>query len=497
MAFTAATAAAIATLFTPIPATAAPAAPEVPIPAIPDPGSRPISVGALVMPGQTSTTVTTPTTTPSIATTPVVAEDQRRRSEIASLGDQLIALGQNRDQTKQQQAPADARVAAAQAVFDAAQRDAATAAVNSLHDEAALPPGTLGSGLAELDQLAQMQRGDATTEQSASRQLAIAQAALTAAQGDQASIVQQVLDLSTQYDQLNAQIASKQAALQKYEQQHATELNAAETAENAQNAALGALYLQGAGQGRGADRRAIAALVFALSQRGKPYQWSTEGPNTYDCSGLMYAAYHQAAAGDFPLVRVARDQYWQTHNKVVDRYSLLPGDLLFFSSTNSWTGIHHVAMYAGNGLMVEAPRTNLDVRLVPVRWTELFQATRVYGSVDGPVQGPNLNAPPSTTPTTPPIKSPTKLPTSKPPTKLPTSKPPTTLPTSKPPTTLPTTPATTPPTTPPTTPSTPSESQNASATPTASASKSASASASASKSASAQASTATSASASG
>ena len=138
----------------------------------------------------------------------------------------------------------------------------------------------------------------------------------------------------------------------------------------------------------------MAALRFALAQRGDPYVWSEEGPDKYDCSGLMFAAYRTTAAGNFPLARVSRDQYYQTRSKSVDRYSLVPGDLLFFSSSNSWTNIHHVAMYAGSGMMVEAPRTGLNVRLVPVRWSRLFQATRIYGSVEGVTEGPDLNNPP-------------------------------------------------------------------------------------------------------
>jgi len=117
------------------------------------------------------------------------------------------------------------------------------------------------------------------------------------------------------------------------------------------------------------------------------------------------------------------------YQSVVDRYSLLPGDLLFFSYSNSWRGIHHVAMYAGNGMMVEAPRTGLNVRLAPVRWSQLFQATRVFGSVPGVTEGPVLGSPdpdPST-----PDNNPTTSPTTKPPTSKPTT-PPTTKPTTPP-----------------------------------------------------------------
>jgi cell wall-associated NlpC family hydrolase len=188
-----------------------------------------------------------------------------------------------------------------------------------------------------------------------------------------------------------------------------------------------------------------------LKQIGDPYVWSQEGPNQFDCSGLMYYAYHQAT--NYPLARVSRDQYWQTHANVVDRYSLLPGDLLFFSYSNSWTDIHHVAMYAGNGMMIEAPRTGLDVRLTPVRWTRLFQATRVFGSVDGPVQGPDLSHLPTSGNDSGTGNGTSPSATTKPPTTGPTK--PSTGPTT--PSTGPTTPSTGPttPSTGPTTPSTP------------------------------------------
>jgi cell wall-associated NlpC family hydrolase len=462
LACSAAAAAAIAALFSPVPALATPAVPVVPaVPAVPDVGSRPIPLGTLMMPGQTSTTpATTPTTaTTGVATTPLVAKIEKRRADIAALGDKLIKLGEDRDLARQQLATADQKVAAAQSALAVAQQDASAAAAAAMRDAAALPPGTIGSSLQDLGALAAMQRGESGGEDAAARQLAIAQAAQQSALTEQATASAGAIDLSGQYEKLNADIAKKQAELQKLEQQNADALTAADAAESAQDAQLGAQYLAGANAGRGADSRAIAALTFALAQRGDPYVWSQEGPDEYDCSGLMYAAYRTTAAGDFPLARVSRDQYWQTRNKVVDRYSLLPGDLLFFSSTNSWTGIHHVAMYAGNGMMVEAPRTGLNVRLVPVRWSRLFQATRVYGSVDGVTQGPVLGSPDPENPTTPP-------PTSKPPTTKPTSKPPTSKPTSKPPTTTPTKtsapPTSAPTSTPPSssTPSTPATTSN-------------------------------------
>jgi cell wall-associated NlpC family hydrolase len=436
LAYSAATFAAIAMLFQPIPAAATPQIPAPGAPAVPDPGSRPAPIGTLLMPGQRSaTTPTTPVVTPSgLPMSPLLAGIEKRRTEIATLGDQLIKLGEERDLALQQVTTAEQKLADVQIALMQAEKEAATAAANALRDQAALPPGAIGSGLADLDALARMQRGESATEQAATRQLTIVRAAQAAALSEKSTATARATDYAQQYTKLNATIAKKQAALQKLEQKHRDELTEAEAAESAQDRQLGARYLEGANQGRGADPRAVAAVRFALAQVGDPYVWSEEGPDQYDCSGLMYAAYRSDAAGRFPLTRVSRDQYRQTSGKVVDRYSLLPGDLLFFSSTNSWTGIHHVAMYAGDGKMVEAPRSGLNVRLVPVRWSRLFQATRIYGSVDGPTETPDLSNPgnggnpTSTPPTTPPTT--TKPPTTKPPTTPPT----TTRPTTKPPT---------------------------------------------------------------
>ncbi|MEU4218457.1 NlpC/P60 family protein [Actinoplanes sp. NPDC026623] len=448
LAYSAATVAAIGMLFSPLPASAAPVVP----PAVPDTGSRPLPTGALTMPGQSAgtTPITTPIVSPGVATTPLMAKVEKGRNELTTLGEKLTRTKEDVDLSTQQLTTADQKVIQTSAALAMAQREAADAAAAAVRDAAAMPPGTLGSGLSDLDSLARINRGDAATEQAASRQLAIAQDAYTGALAEQQGVRAHLDRIAADRTKLQAQVDKKSAAQLKLEQKYDAEVRAADAANAARDAQAGAGYLAGERAGRGADSRAIAALNFALAQRGDPYVWSEEGPDEYDCSGLMYAAYRSDAAGNFPLMRVSRDQYNQTHERAVDRYSLLPGDLLFFSSSNSWTGIHHVAMYAGRGMMVEAPRTGLNVRLTPVRWTRLFGATRIYGSIEGTVEGPVLGNPDPEAPSDHPSKTkpPTK-PTTKPPTK-PTTKPPTTPPTTKP-TTKPTTPPTTKPTTPPTT----------------------------------------------
>ncbi|WP_328464360.1 NlpC/P60 family protein [Actinoplanes sp. NBC_00393] len=448
-----ATAVALAALLQPIPAMADPVgAPVAATPSVPDAGARPVQTGALILPGTpVRPTTTTPTLlAPGASASPIVQQVEKGRAEIAALGDQLIRIGQERDLAQSQSTTASQKITQAEEAIRLAKVDVATAADAAVRQAAALPPGALDadSGLLDLDALARLQRGDVPPDESAARRLKAAESNLQAARTEQTTASGRYTALAAQWTQLNTRITQKQAAQAKLEQKNAAELSAAETSENAADQQLGAEYLAGAADGRSADPKAIQALQFALAQRGDPYVWSEEGPDQYDCSGLMYAAYRSVG---FPLVRVSRDQYYQTRNKVVDRYSLLPGDLLFFSSSNSWTGIHHVAMYAGNGMMVEAPRTGLNVRLVPVRWSRLFQSTRVFGSVEGEGETPDLGTPdpeePGTNPNPNPT-SPTPRPTTPTPSKSSTPTRPTTSPTTSTSPTTPTSPSSPPPTSP-------------------------------------------------
>ncbi|MDY7088360.1 MAG: NlpC/P60 family protein, partial [Actinomycetota bacterium] len=415
-----AVAAGIAVLFHPVPALADPAAaPQDTFNvAVPDVGARPMPLGTLTLPGQKAPNPTPTATLAGAATSPALQQIEKGRNAIAALGDELIQAGQDRDLARDQRAAADLKVKQASEVVQQAQAAAAEAAARAIIDAAAAPPGGLG-GASDLGDLTRLQRGD-DTQQAIARQIELAQITTQLALDEQALSTKRHTELEAKYNKINANLARKQAAQQRLELAHADELAAAEASQAGVDNALGQGYLAGAEAGRGADARAMQALRFALAQRGDPYVWSEEGPDEYDCSGLMYAAYRSVG---FQLTRVSRDQYWQTRNKVVSRYSLLPGDLLFFSSSSSWRGIHHVAMYAGDGMMVEAPRTGLNVRLVPVRWSRLFQATRIFGSIEGVVPGPELGAPdpdpttgvPPTRPTLPTIPTtPPKSPTTPP-----------------------------------------------------------------------------------
>ncbi|MGW4821125.1 NlpC/P60 family protein [Streptomyces sp. NPDC004227] len=113
--------------------------------------------------------------------------------------------------------------------------------------------------------------------------------------------------------------------------------------------------------------RAAAAVAYAYRKLGSPYVWGATGPNAFDCSGLIQAAYRSAG------VSLPRTTYAQIGaGQRVPRSALRPGDLVFF-----YSGISHVGLYVGNGQMIHAPNPSAPVRLAPVDQMPFAGATRV------------------------------------------------------------------------------------------------------------------------
>ncbi len=114
----------------------------------------------------------------------------------------------------------------------------------------------------------------------------------------------------------------------------------------------------GSGSGSSTGHGTEAAISYAMAHLGDPYVWGGNGPHSWDCSGLVQQAYRRAGIS---LPRVADDQY--RASKKISRGDLRRGDLVFWSSNGSVSGIHHVAIYLGGGQYLEAPRPGKTVRI--------------------------------------------------------------------------------------------------------------------------------------
>nr|WP_202036485.1 bifunctional lytic transglycosylase/C40 family peptidase [Streptomyces mexicanus] len=152
----------------------------------------------------------------------------------------------------------------------------------------------------------------------------------------------------------------------------------------------GAVEISGSGDGANAARKAATRI-------GTPYAYGGGGPNGpstgfcdgssgylhgkcvasstvgFDCSSLMQYAYWP----DVQLPRTAAAQYGATSDHPVSKQDLKVGDLLFWSHGGSG-GIYHVAMYAGDGRVIQAPRTGRDVELVSL--TSAMPDADYYGA---------------------------------------------------------------------------------------------------------------------
>ncbi|MFF9499073.1 C40 family peptidase [Streptomyces sp. NPDC014656] len=159
-----------------------------------------------------------------------------------------------------------------------------------------------------------------------------------------------------------AEVEALLASLSPAQLARLTELEREQTA-GAQRELLGSGAL---GPARTPSAAGAEALRFAVGQLGKPYEWGAEGPEAYDCSGLTQRAW--AAAGrDIP--RTSQEQWAELPRVPLDE--LRPGDLVVY-----FPGATHVALYLGEGLVVQAPRPGGRVKVSPLAANPLLGAVR-------------------------------------------------------------------------------------------------------------------------
>jgi cell wall-associated NlpC family hydrolase len=135
----------------------------------------------------------------------------------------------------------------------------------------------------------------------------------------------------------------------------------------------------------GAPSAAIGVMLqAALSRLGLPYVWGGSGPSTFDCSGLVQWSFARAGIA---MPRVAADQALAGPSVPVSQ--LAPGDLLFYHTDPTAPGyISHVAIYLGNGQMIQAPEPGENVEVVPAAFgSEFAGAVRVSPAQAAAVAG--------------------------------------------------------------------------------------------------------------
>lgn len=103
---------------------------------------------------------------------------------------------------------------------------------------------------------------------------------------------------------------------------------------------------------------AQAVVNLAHSKLGSPYVWGSEGPNSFDCSGLTSYVYKNAAGVSLPRTSSAQSGYGQT----ISKSNLQPGDLVFFGSGS----VSHVGIYIGGGNMIHSPKPGESVKITSI-----------------------------------------------------------------------------------------------------------------------------------
>jgi cell wall-associated NlpC family hydrolase len=123
------------------------------------------------------------------------------------------------------------------------------------------------------------------------------------------------------------------------------------------------------------------AIDIAQRYLGVPYVWGGESPSGFDCSGLLQHVYGQLGVR---LPRVAADQA-RAGQPVASLADARPGDLVAFGEP-----VDHIGIYAGNNLMVVAPKTG-DVVKVQEIYREPSAIRRVLSSGSAASFGADLS----------------------------------------------------------------------------------------------------------
>jgi cell wall-associated NlpC family hydrolase len=357
---------------------------------VPDDGGRPLGTAG----------DDTPVTNPETADGPLGDQIVAAQIDLAQLAEETTDAQEEWLARETRLADAQTEWTATATELEAAQAALDYAAGEAYADTAGVPDTELPdlSGLTPLGGEWDLPALTAELEDASTAE-SVARAAYDAAVLSADRAESRYLALDTEFDRaqtaLNELIADNQEALEQLE------------AEREAAAADYSGDFSSEVDGWDAAPEAKKAVEYALAQLGDPYLWGAEGPDAFDCSGLVQSAYAYAGVS---LPRVAADQYNATRDKPVDVEKLLPGDLLYWwDDPGNWQSVYHTGMYLGDGKMIQAPRSG-DVVKISSIWFENFagahrvvDAVRTDPDAEDPTQTPGGEDPstPDDDPTTP------------------------------------------------------------------------------------------------
>lgn len=108
----------------------------------------------------------------------------------------------------------------------------------------------------------------------------------------------------------------------------------------------------------GSNKDGNAIVKKAESKIGCKYVWGASGPDTFDCSGLVWWCHKQCG------INFGRTDTrgLSKMGKEISLKEAEPGDVLIFSSNGAYSGIHHTGIYIGGGEMIHAPNSKESVK---------------------------------------------------------------------------------------------------------------------------------------
>lgn len=270
-------------------------------------------------------------TTP-VAVTPQPAAPQSNEASVASTNTNAA------NDSAAASSAAASQAAASSAAASTAAANAAVASANAIASQAAASEAAASQAAAS-----QAAASQAAASQAAASQAAASQAAASQAAASQAAASQAAANAAQQAPANQANVTTTQVNANQGQRQTATATPAVNTSN--QTAAVSA------------SRQAKIQAVIAIAEQqvGKPYVWGGKGPNSFDCSGLMYYAFLNGAGVNIGGWTVPQE----SSGTQVSLSALQPGDLLFWGSHGS---TYHVALYIGGGTMIQAPQPGENVK---------------------------------------------------------------------------------------------------------------------------------------